>query len=47
MTTDKRGVSALLIQRQLDLYCYEAAWMRRREDRIARFTASVHCRLQS
>jgi transposase-like protein len=27
MTTDKRGVSALLIQRQLGLSCYETAWM--------------------
>jgi transposase-like protein len=26
MTTDKRGVSALLIQRQLGLSCYETAW---------------------
>ena len=27
MTTDKRGVSALLVQRQLGLPCYETAWM--------------------
>ncbi len=27
MTTDKRGVSALLLQRQLDLGRYETAWM--------------------
>src|SRR5262245_20319199 len=27
MTTDKRGVSALLLQRQLDVSCYETAWM--------------------
>jgi hypothetical protein len=27
MTTDKRGVSALLLQRQLGLSSYEAAWM--------------------
>jgi transposase-like protein len=27
MTTDKRGVSALLLQRQLGLPCYETAWM--------------------
>ena len=27
MTTDKRGVSALLVQRQLDMSCYETAWM--------------------
>jgi hypothetical protein len=27
MTTDKRGVSALLIQRQLGLSRYETAWM--------------------
>ena len=27
MTTDKRGVSALLLQRQLGLCCYETAWM--------------------
>ena len=27
MTTDKRGVSALLLQRQLGLTCYETAWM--------------------
>jgi transposase-like protein len=27
MTTDKRGVSALLLQRQLGLACYETAWM--------------------
>jgi transposase-like protein len=27
MTTDKRGVSALLVQRQLPLSCYETAWM--------------------
>jgi hypothetical protein len=27
MTTDKRGVSALLLQRQLGLICYETAWM--------------------
>src|SRR5216117_3186120 len=27
MTTDKRGVSALLLQRQLGLRRYEAAWM--------------------
>ena len=26
MTTDKRGVSALLVQRQLGLSCYETAW---------------------
>lgn len=27
MTTDKRGVSALLLQRQLGVGCYETAWM--------------------
>jgi len=27
MTTDKRGVSALLVQRHLGLSCYETAWM--------------------
>jgi hypothetical protein len=27
MTTEKRGVSALLVQRQLGLACYETAWM--------------------
>src|SRR5499427_8184287 len=27
MTTDKRGVSALLLQRQLGLSCYETPWM--------------------
>jgi transposase-like protein len=27
MTTDKRGVSALLLHRQLGLSCYETAWM--------------------
>jgi hypothetical protein len=27
MTTDKRGVSALLLQHQLDLRRYETAWM--------------------
>ena len=27
MTTDKRGVSALLLQRQLGLQRYETAWM--------------------
>ncbi len=27
MTMDKRGVSALLLQRQLGLSCYETAWM--------------------
>jgi transposase-like protein len=27
MTTDKPGVSALLLQRQLGLSCYETAWM--------------------
>jgi ISXO2-like transposase domain len=27
MTADKRGISALLIQRQLGLSCYETAWM--------------------
>jgi transposase-like protein len=27
MTTDKRGISALLLQRQLGLSCYETAWM--------------------
>src|SRR5438552_492623 len=27
MTTDKRGVSALLLQRQLGIRCYETAWM--------------------
>jgi transposase-like protein len=27
MTTDKRGVSALLLQQQLGLPCYETAWM--------------------
>lgn len=27
MTTDKRGVSALLVQRQLGISCYETAWM--------------------
>src|SRR6201993_576426 len=27
MTTDKRGISALLLQRQLGLGCYEPAWM--------------------
>lgn len=27
MTTDKCGISALLLQRQLGLGCYEMAWM--------------------
>src|SRR5437868_8540008 len=27
MTTDKRGVPGLLLQRQLGLSCYETAWM--------------------
>ncbi len=27
MTTDKRGISALLLQRQLGLQRYETAWM--------------------
>lgn len=27
MTTDKRGISALLLQRQLGLSCYETAWV--------------------
>jgi ISXO2-like transposase domain len=27
MTTDKRGISALLLQRQLGLGCYETEWM--------------------
>jgi transposase-like protein len=27
MTTDKRGVSALLMQRQLGIRCYETAWV--------------------
>jgi transposase-like protein len=27
MTTDKRGVSALFLQRQLGLICYESTWM--------------------
>jgi transposase-like protein len=27
MTTDKRGISASLLQRQLGLSCYETAWM--------------------
>lgn len=27
MSTDKRGISALLLQRQLGLGCYETAWM--------------------
>jgi hypothetical protein len=27
MTTDKRGISALLLQRQFGLGCYETAWM--------------------
>jgi hypothetical protein len=27
MTTDKRGVSALLVQRQVGLSCYETTWM--------------------
>jgi transposase-like protein len=27
MTTDKRGISALLLQRQLDIRCYETAWL--------------------
>ncbi len=27
MTTDKRGISALLLQRQPGLGCYETAWM--------------------
>jgi transposase-like protein/ribosomal protein L37AE/L43A len=27
MTTDKRGISALLLQHQLGLRCYETAWM--------------------
>jgi hypothetical protein len=27
MTTDKRGISALLLQRQLGLHRYETAWM--------------------
>ena len=27
MTTDKRGISALLLQRQLALSRYETAWM--------------------
>ena len=35
MTTDKRGISALLLQRQLDLGCYETAWMMLHEFRRA------------
>jgi hypothetical protein len=27
LMTDKRGISALLLQRQLGLGCYETAWM--------------------
>ena len=27
MTTDKRSISALFLQRQLDLGCHETAWM--------------------
>ena len=27
MSTDKRGVSAMLLQRQLGLSCYETVWM--------------------
>jgi hypothetical protein len=35
MTTDKRGVSALLLQRQLALSRYETAWMMRHKLRRA------------
>lgn len=40
MTTDKRGVSALLVQRQLGLSCYETAWMMLHKLRRAMVNAS-------
>jgi transposase-like protein len=36
MTTDKRGISTLLVQRQLGLRRYETAWMRRAMVNFAR-----------
>ena len=40
MTIDKRGVSALLLQRQLGLTCYETAWMMLHKLRRAMVNAS-------
>ena len=40
MTTDKRGVSALLLQRQLGLSNYETAWMMLHKLRRAMVNAS-------
>ena len=40
MTTDKRGVSALLLQRQLDLRRYETAWMMLHKFRRAMVSAA-------
>lgn len=40
ITTDKRGVSALLLQRQLGLSCYETAWMMLHKLRRAMVNAS-------
>jgi len=37
MTTDKRGISALLLQRQLELRRYETAWMMLHKLRRARY----------
>jgi len=40
MTTDKRGVSALLLQRQLGLSSYETVWMMLHKLRRAMVNAS-------
>ena len=43
MTTDKRGISALLLQHQLALHQYETAWMMLHKFRRARSTWSASC----
>jgi transposase-like protein len=49
MTTDKRGVSALLLQRQLGLSSYETVWMMLHKLRRAMVNASrepLHCEVE-
>jgi len=41
MTTDKRGISALLVQQQLGLRRYETAWMLLHKLRRAMVRASL------
>ena len=43
MTTDKRGVSALLLQRQLGLARYETSWMMLHKLRRAMVNTFGHC----